>query len=790
MQTELPPEESVPEQAQPPPPRPSLWRRTRKLASRVKDFFVRWWDILKPTAEVRRGIYIAVLVFVPLFYAYFGGRQSRFFDPFIDSIGWWLATVLVLILGGLLGALALWLLSGLTSRPRIVKGFLIIATALMSLALMGPIPGPLLLLSVALLGATLASIIAAWKRMAGARRVATVILCVLSVAGIASAAWFLSWEGHLEGLVKYRPAKLPAGEQLSAPDPASEGPFEALFLTYGPGTDLRRPEYGKNVALKSRSVDGSLLLKDIEGWKGKVYKWWWGIDTSTMPLNARVWYPRGDGPFPLVLIVHGNHNGREFSDPGYEYLGRLLASRGYIFASIDENFINGQMPGGFGVKETAARGWLLLEHLRQFQMFNDTAGNPFHRKVDMSNIGLMGHSRGGEAVATAFEFNRLKHFPGDGNQKFGYGFNIKALVAIAPADGQYKPAGVPRKLRDVSYFVIQGSHDYDVSAYAGSSQYQRVSFSESFQGFKASLWIYRANHGMFNTIWNRHDWGEPGVYLLNLAPLLKPEEQRRAGMVYFSAFLDAALRGKEEYRALFEDYRRGEKWLPDTLYRSLYQDARFRPVANFDEDYELASGTLPGATLTGENLATWKEERVPLRWDARTDNGVALGWRKDSKASYAIALPAGFAKLTPESLLEFALADGDETPPPPKDKDRDKKKDEKKDKKKEDDKKEKEPVDFTIELTDAAGKSSRLPLSRLGPICPPMRVKLIKRKLPGFDPFKKEVEPVFQRFSARLGDFAATAPGFDPAKTRSVRFRFDKTQDRVILLDDIGFSLR
>ncbi len=62
---------------------------------------------------------------------------------------------------------------------------------------------------------------------------------------------------------------------------------------------------------------------------------------KALPLNARVWYPGGKGPFPLVLIVHGNHADRDFSDPGYEYLGRLMASRGFIFASVDENFLNG-----------------------------------------------------------------------------------------------------------------------------------------------------------------------------------------------------------------------------------------------------------------------------------------------------------------------------------------------------------------------------------------------------------------------------------------------------------------
>ena len=66
-------------------------------------------------------------------------------------------------------------------------------------------------------------------------------------------------------------------------------------------------------------------------------------DEKHLPVNARVWYPDGPGPFPLVLIVHGNHDMRKFSDPGYAYLGEHLASRGFILASIDENFLNGDL---------------------------------------------------------------------------------------------------------------------------------------------------------------------------------------------------------------------------------------------------------------------------------------------------------------------------------------------------------------------------------------------------------------------------------------------------------------
>ena len=101
-----------------------------------------------------------------------------------------------------------------------------------------------------------------------------------------------------------------------------------------------------------------------------------------------MWYPEGDGPFPVVLVVHGNHNPRDFSDPGYAYLGQLLASRGYIVTSVDMNFINGGIRG-----ENDGRGWLLLKHLDAWKEFGERDDTPFTGKVDLQRVGLIGHSR-------------------------------------------------------------------------------------------------------------------------------------------------------------------------------------------------------------------------------------------------------------------------------------------------------------------------------------------------------------------------------------------------------------
>ena len=207
-------------------------------------------------------------------------------------------------------------------------------------------------------------------------------------------------------------------QALEAPDPGRQGEYDVLTLYYGSGTDKNRPEYRDSVTITTPTVDVSKMV-DL-GSSAEERNSYWGFTPEEMPLNARVWYPRGDGPFPLVLVVHGNHNMRDFSDPGYDYFGELLASRGYILASVDENFINGGIRG-----ENDARGWFLLRHVQLFEEFNEEAGNPFEGKVDMGNIVLMGHSRGGEAVANAAAFNRLTHYPDDASLAFDFGYDIK-----------------------------------------------------------------------------------------------------------------------------------------------------------------------------------------------------------------------------------------------------------------------------------------------------------------------------------------------------------------------------
>ena len=446
-------------------------------------------------------------------------------------------TLAVAGIGVPLVALVVWLLLTILRKlPRFFFGILVgvcILAALASFPQFGIPLGAILLLIECTLGATIATFLAGHFREAHiSKKIATVTLCVAAIAANIALYIFLSRPGTDKDVLRIGQVSSPDPRPLAVPNPANVGQNSVLTIFYGNGSDIRRPEYGKSVAIKTKTIDGSLFFKDFKGWKERLRRRYWRFGLDKMPLNARVWYPKGDGPFPLVLIVHGNHNMTDFSDPGYEYLGQLLASRGFILASIDENFLNGWIVAP--EKEQAVRGWLLLEHLKLWREWNDAPGNTFFHKVDVSNVALMGHSRGGEAVATAALFNTLSYYPDDANIRFDYHYPIKSLVAIAPVEGQYKPAGESRTIKDVSYFTFQGANDADVSSFMGSRQWDHVQYPDGGDFFKAELYIYGANHGQFNTRWGRSDVGHMLGWFLNQKPLLDPNDQRQIAKVYIS----------------------------------------------------------------------------------------------------------------------------------------------------------------------------------------------------------------------------------------------------------------
>lgn len=772
-----------------PEPRPSLRNQFQSRWGKLLDWLGRTWSDIRPGPETRRGAVWGVAV-VAAATAIVGGYYVQTgFGLWVDFLFAFAVAALGIPLVALVVAL---LLTILRKLPRIATGMVV--GACIFIGLVFPFVGMIFGLVAAFLGATFASIlIGRYSQAALSKKIVTAVLCVATLAATIAIVLLLAVDGTNKDVLQLEQTGSPAPPALSAPNPALPGSYAVKALMYGSGTDIRRPEYAKSVAIKTAAVDASLFFKDFKGWKANLRRYYWGFGMNKLPLNARVWYPDGAGPFPLALIVHGNHEMADFSDPGYEYLGRLLASRGFILASIDENFLNS---GLFHdpPKQQAVRGWMLLEHLKLWRAWNNQAGNPFYTKVDLDNIALMGHSRGGEAAATAALFNKLSYDPEDASIRFNYGFPIKSIVAIAPADGQYKPAGQWRYIDNVNYLTLQGANDADVATFDGSRQWDHVRYTESGPWFKAELYIYRANHGQFNTGWGRADIGEPASWFLNLKPLITGDDQRLIGKTYISAFLEATLHGRREYLPLFRDHRRIRSWLPDTLYMSRYQDASYRLISDFNEDADLATTTAAGGRIQGDNLSIWREGRIPYRRGDRDYNGVFLGWNREEQKrgvpapipAYSISLPDGAARnwrLGPESVLSLSLAVTEEKAPPPgktlDDQDQNKDKDAKK---------KPQPVDFSVEIQTSAGASSRLPLSQFGVLPPPFAARFTKVPILDDLVYEKASEPVFQTIELPLAAFAEKSKDFDFAQIKTIRLRFDRTLSKVIILSRVGFE--
>ena len=589
--------------------------------------------------------------------------------------------------------------------------------------------------------------------------------------------WYLLWRGTEPSKAVNAAAQSGAPqERVSLPDPSQPGPFAVKTLTYGSGTDRYRPEFGREAALKTLPVDGSILLEGSwKGFTGQLRTLAWGFGPDSLPINGRVWYPDGPGPFPLVLMVHGNHNMMDFSDPGYAYLGGLLASRGYIFVSVDENFINGGLTDlVFGFSgENDARGWLLLEHLETWMSWNRTPGSPFYKMVDPQRIAVGGHSRGGEAAAIAAAFNHLPAYPDNAALKFNYGYNIRAVAAVAPIDGQYNPAWRATPLSDVNYFVIHGSHDSDVTSFSGINQYDRVALGDDGDFFKAAVYIYRANHGQFNTTWGDDDRGGLVTGFLNRAALMDGEDQRQAARVYLSAFFDAALKDERGYLPLFQDARAaGEGWLPDSIYINRFDRSGDLLAAGFQEDIDLHTATLPGSSIQAEAVDLWREQRVQSKWGGREASAVYLGWNEDQTASYTITLPEEDLGLSADGALIFSLADALQDPAPA-----DGSQPEQRGAPR-------QPVDLTVVLEDAQGRAGSVRLGDYLLVQPQLKAGLYKAKL--FES-KAPSEPVLQSYAIPLADFVEAGDGFDPARTVRIRFVFDRTPRGSIVLDNIGF---
>ncbi|WP_245788983.1 alpha/beta hydrolase [Amycolatopsis marina] len=587
-----------------------------------------------------------------------------------------------------------------------------------------------------LLGAALGGLLGPGRRPVALRDRRLVVLG-LAVVFLGGPALWLFTAG--QGPAAPSDAGTPATTIKS--DPAAPGPFEVSTLSYGSGSDTRE-RYGQSADLRTEPVDASDIIK---GWDGQRESLW-GFGTENLPLNAQVWYPQGDGPFPLVLIAHGNKSNDAASEAGFGYLGELLASQGFITASVDQNFLNTSVldrSGGLSGVDVA-RGWLLLEHLRAWDSWNQAPEGQFAGKVDMGNIGLIGHSRGGEAIAVASYLEGLDRLPGNESVSLDHEFDIRSLLALAPADGQYQPDGEPIHLEDVNYLALQGSHDADVTTFGGLNQYERISFSGDEQFLKAALYVARANHGQFNSRWGNRDVGDGLTKLfIDAGALIPAADQRRIAQMYASSFLRTTLTDDSAAADLLRDHRAGGKWLPETNYVNQFSDS--------------SATTANELTMRTEGFRTTDDVHLPLRGGPGNDIVRLLEWDRGEDAP---ALTTEFSPATTQArhLVFDAVANtegGDLT------------------------------GSVRVRVTDGSGRSATVPLAQTMPLEHLVRGQYLKSSLLHSGAL---TEPVLQTYRVPLTAFTSATNGLDPADIRSVTLLFDNTKSGSVFVDDLRLT--
>jgi len=782
-------------------------------------------NLIKPGAFAIKGAAIGLLVLsLIVFVIEVVGMSVNWKDSWILVFA-----LLILVAVTLIAFLSVKLIKLIFEIPRIYKLALISCAILLSLVRLNDERFAIFLVLVfSLFGAGIAMF---WKghfkKLTTPKKIISVLGGLVGVAGIGILIYFGSIRG-LEMEEQINAAKLTQDriDPISAASPGENGSFAITTFTYGSGKDIRREEFAEGAKYITESVDGRAFLDNWKKLGGWWRKWYWGFGAKELPLNARVWMPEGKGPFPLVLVVHGNHSMQDFSDPGYDYLGEFLASRGMILASVDENFINASWTDLFGrlEKENDARGWLLLEHLRVWESWNKDASHPLFGKADMDKIALMGHSRGGEAVGHAAMLNALDYYPDDASIKLGYHFNIKGIVAIAPVDGQYKPGGSGTKFENVDYLTFHGAQDADVTSFAGAMQYERIKFTDSTYHFKSSVYISGANHGQFNTSWGDNDHGVTFKGILNLGQLMPAEAQQQVAKVYIGAFLEASLNNRSEYLPLFTDSRKGKEWLPESIYLTQFEDSNSKFWADYEEDFEVKTIS-GGGQVEANNLSVWREGEIDMEYGKKGSRAVYLGWNYEKLneevdtlwkagakpilpdsilASYTIRLDSTSFRADSTSVLVFSLAESTESANPKsegkwknnnvnevnnsnKNELANNTETENEEAISEEEEKEKTPdapLDFNITLTDSNGEQISFLLSEFSYLQRQIKSRVLKID---FLEDKDHSENIFQTFFFDLEKLNVLNEKFQPTSLFEIRFDFDQNERGVIIIDKIGY---
>lgn len=346
---------------------------------------------------------------------------------------------------------------------------------------------------------------------------------------------------------------------------------------------------------------------------------------SAVEVKASVHYPTNlpGGPYPVVVFLHGRHvtcyaksgltslrwpcRSTETVIPsyqGYDYISQVLASHGYIVVSVSANGINA-FDNNVTDLGMQARAELVQRHLNQWNTFNAAGAAPFGTKfvgkVDLTRVGTMGHSRGGEGV--------VRHYVH--NAGLGSPYQVRAVFPLAPVDFN-RPV-----INNVALSVILPYCDGDVNDNQGVHFFDDARYNVAGDtGAKHTVQVMGANHNYYNTVWTpglfpagtADDWGftsggsnDPQCGTVAGNKRLTAAQQRGTGLAYISAFMRAYVGGETQ----FLPYLTGAAAPPPSAQTGdLHVSYHAPAAARRDVNRLLASANLTTNTLGGATTQT------------------------------------------------------------------------------------------------------------------------------------------------------------------------------------------
>lgn len=394
-----------------------------------------------------------------------------------------------------------------------------------------------------------------------------------------------------------------------------------------------------------------------------------GIGGIRGELQGKIYLPDTGGARPTVILLHGRHTScsqgtanplrwpcgaNQINIPsykGYDGTGRALASNGYAVVSIAANAINSNDAQLTLDNGALARGQLILDSIAlldkatkgqnptyydaQFDTdvtIADALGSAkdpndpadadtpdetltpaqLVGRFDLSNIGVMGHSRGGEGATAAVTLNQALPSP----------WAIKSVLPLAPVDfGRMTVADIPMQ-------VILPYCDGDVSNQQGQHMIDDSRYAFGDNVLRSAVWVMGANHNFFNTRWTpskypystSDDWSnstsrrndtvcgtDPSVAATSIR--LTDDQQYEVGTAWMAGWFRMTMGAENQFLPFFDGSGATPTVLngPDVRSFSTAPASQRNTITTFEEtgslirSYGTATAT-PCASLTGRTV--------------------------------------------------------------------------------------------------------------------------------------------------------------------------------------------